>query len=165
MSEDVGRIGRIETLVNELLLQVRIGSLGALRQAPAEGEWSAIQILAHAAEFVPFWARQARWLSQREQENIPFGRSTFDPEQDPERLGAIERYGSYSRSGVVELLQKGLAQAVEDLRAIRPERWTHTGQHMNGQVRTVAQVVDELLIEHLEAHVQQIEQTLSREED
>ena len=165
MSEDVERISRIETLVSEMLMQIRIGSLGALREAPAKGEWSATQILAHVAEFVPFWAGQARWLSEREQEKTPFGRSSADPEQDPERLDAIERYGSYSRSGVVDLIQKGLAQAVADIGAIQPEGWTHAGQHVNGQVRTVAQVVDELLIEHLEAHVQQMEQTLMEDDD
>lgn len=157
------RISRIETLVNELLAQVRGVPLSARHRAATEGEWTAIQVLAHVTEFVPFWARQARWLSEQEQEKIRFGRSTADPEQDPERLGAIERYGNYSLSGIEGLLQKGRAQAVEDLQAIRSETWTRTGQQVNGQVRTVAQVVDELLIDHLVAHIQQVAQILEEE--
>ena len=165
MAEANERIKRVETLVQDLLSQVRVGSLGSLRESPAHGEWNAIEILAHAAEFVPYWARQARLLSERDEDGATFGRSTVDAEQDPERLGAVERYGSYARGAVTDVIHQGLKQTLEDLRAIKPDRWSRTGKHLDGQVRTVTQVVDELIIHHLEAHSLQMENTIPPDDD
>ena len=165
MAEDTDRIRKIDDLIHGLLTQVRIGSLGTLRESPAQGEWNAIQILAHVAEFVPFWAKQARLLAERDDGGAAFGRSTVNPEEDPERLAAVERYGSYARGAVIDVLERGLAQAREDIHSIQPDRWSRTGRHADGTVRTVAQVVDELIIDHLAAHSHQMENTIPPDDD
>ena len=53
------------------------------------------------------WARQARLLLGTDEDGATLGRSTMDAEQDPERLGAVERYGSYARGAVTDVIHQG----------------------------------------------------------
>lgn len=162
MAQTTERVARLETLVEELLARAHSTASDALNFSPAPGEWSPMQVLAHTAEITPFWAHQARVVSERDEAEKPFGRSTFNPEDDPDRLLGVEQNGFSSLATIEGLLRDGLTQAVIDLRAIRPDRWEQTGRHANGQMRTVASIVDQLLIAHLEEHTRQLDYILGR---
>lgn len=155
------RARKVNALVEGLLRAAGTAPHEALYSGP-EGEWTAMQVLAHAAELVPFWAGQARKVAEQDRDGEPFGRSTADVERDPDRLAAIERYGRAPLSSVEPSVRDGLALAREDLQAIPDDRWERTGRHATGQERSVASIVDQLLIGHLESHVRQLNALLSR---
>ncbi len=160
MSDPQDRASRVEAQVHELLDQVRGLDEETLHRAPAEGEWSAIQVLSHVAELVPFWARQAREISERSDDGQLYGRSTYDAEADPTRLEAVEQHKRDTLADMESRLRDALAQALSDLRAIKPNSWSRTARHLDGTVRTAEQAVDELLIHHLDVHIAQLKKTI-----
>ena len=138
----------------------RVERLGAdhLYQGPGPGEWSAMQVLAHVAEAVPYWARQARMVASRSEDDLPFGR-THD---DTDRIAAVERHAHDPLDEVLPRLRTGLAEAVATLRAIPAEGWSRVGRHARRGEMTVQQIVDQFLVSHVEEHALQIEAALGR---
>ncbi len=164
MEKDVTteRSQRVEALVDGILAHVRAVPPEALQRRTQEGEWTAMELLAHVAEILPYWARQARDVSERAGDGELFGRSTVNPEEDPGRLAAITGHGGDQLTTIESLLQTGLTQAIADLRAIHHERWDRNGTQANGQVTTVAQIVEQRLIGHLQSHAEQLARILQQ---
>src|SRR3712207_6766717 len=101
------RARRLEEGVREILRRVEGVDQAALYQAPGQDDWSAMKILAHLAEMLPYWARQASEVAARERDNEPYGR-THD---DPERIGAVERHANDTLETTLQRLRDGLAEA------------------------------------------------------
>lgn len=159
MQQQSGRTARISELVNGLLQRARTADEAALKRA-GEGEWTASQVLAHVSEMLPFWAARAREVGERSQDGGPFGRSTPNAEEDPARLDAVERYGTLAGEDLTRMLENRLQAALTDIQAIRD--YDRTARHANGLVRTVAGIVDQLIIAHLEDHTRQLDALLKR---
>lgn len=123
----------------------------ALYARPGAEDWSVMACLVHAAEFLPYWARQAREVASRERSGEPFGR-THD---DPERVAAVERGRDDRLADVLPRLRAAAAEAVELLGAIPDERWSRSGRHARRGEMTVAEIVDRFLIEHVAEHARQ----------
>ena len=68
---------------------------GKLYRAPAEGEWTIMQNLAHIVEFMSYWAGVIEKLAAAP--GGTFGRTA----QDDGRLGAINEHGSDSLEQIV----------------------------------------------------------------
>jgi uncharacterized damage-inducible protein DinB len=150
------RARRLEATVEAL--RRRVEGLGAevLYREPAEGEWSAMATLAHVAEVLPYWARQAREVAARDRNGQPFGRT----HEDPDRIAAVERHAHDRLDEVLPRLSAGLREATATLRAIPPEGWARTARHARRGEMTVEQAVDGFLVAHVEEHAEQIEATL-----
>lgn len=157
------RSQRIEALIDGILAQVRTVPAEVLQRRSQEGEWMAMELLAHVAELLPYWARQAREVSERAGDGELFGRSTVNPEEDPDRLAAITGHGGDQLTTIEALLQAGLTLALADLRAIHHDRWGRNGRQANGQITTVAQIVDQRLIAHLQSHAEQLARILQQQ--
>ena len=153
--EDMAR--RLETAGQALLQRVEPLADEDLRRKPADGEWSVMQVLAHVAEMLPYWSRQAREIVARERDNEPFGRT----QDDPGRIAAVEQHASDGLDIMLARLRSGLAEAVGTIRGLPPNAWARTGQHARRGEMTVDQIVQEFLVSHLDEHSQQIEATLS----
>lgn len=164
MEKDVTteRRHRLVMILDGIFVQVRTVPPEALQRRPQEGEWTAMELLAHVAEIVPYWARQAREVSERAADGELFGRSTADPDDDPGRLAAITGHRGDPLTTIEALLRTGLTQAIVDLRAIQHDRWGRNGKQANGQVTTVAQIVDQRLIGHLQSHAEQLARILQQ---
>jgi uncharacterized damage-inducible protein DinB len=69
------RARRLEETIQEVLRRVEGLGADALYREPRPGEWSAMQVLAHMAEAIPFWARQAQVVASRSENDQPVGRT------------------------------------------------------------------------------------------
>jgi uncharacterized damage-inducible protein DinB len=154
-SEEMAR--RLEAAGQELLRRVEPLAGEDLYRKPADGEWSVMQVLAHVAEMLPYWSRQAREIVARERDNEPFGR-THD---DPGRVAAVEQHASNGLDTMLARLRSGLAEAVGTIRGLPPNAWARTAQHARRGEMTIEQIVQDFLVSHLDEHSQQIEATLS----
>lgn len=152
------RAEKIETNVERLLDMVMNLPKDRLYATPAPTEWSAMMILAHVAELVPYWARQAADVASRTEMNLPFGR-THD---DPDRIAAVDNHAADTLDMVVPRIRQGTHEAVRLLRAIPPEKWRNTARHARRGEMTIEQIVDQFLLDHLVEHVDQAKSLLGR---
>jgi hypothetical protein len=122
---------------------------------PVTGErWEADQVWAHLGEFIPYWiAETERVLAAEAPGPVPFGRT----QSNPERLAAIERD---RRRGAVTLwhdVREDLNDLRACLRSIAGRGWQVRGLHPTRGVLTVAQIVEDFLVGHVEEHAAQLE--------
>jgi hypothetical protein len=122
---------------------------------PANGEsWDAGQIWAHLADFVPYWISQVeRVLAADSPDPVPFGRARANADH----TAATER----DRHQGPNALWHDAKEDLSDLRAllgdISDRAWQTKGVHPTRGVITVQQLIEELLIGHLEHHATQLE--------
>ncbi len=126
-----------------------------LHAAPDAQTWSAIKILAHAAEFVPYWARQARDVASTSATGA-FGRT----HEDPARIAAVEEHANDTLQTVAARLERGMAEAEQILSAIPPSGWVRRGRHARRGEMTAAAIVDAFMLDHLEEHRRQLDELL-----
>jgi hypothetical protein len=122
---------------------------------PATGErWDAGQVWAHIAEFVPYWIAQAeRVLASESADPVPFGRTRTSPE----RVAAIERDRHRGTTPLWHDIREDLNDLHAFLGEIPEHRWRVRGLHPTLGVMPISQIVEELLIGHLEEHAAQLE--------
>lgn len=159
MSEAAGveeRVRRLEAAVEGLARRVEGLPEEQLYRAPAEDEWTVMETLAHVAEVLPYWSRQAREVAARSENNRPFGRT----HEDPDRIAAVARHREDRLADVLPRLRDGLAEATRTMRQLEPSGWQKTANHRTRGEMTVARILDDFLLDHVEDHARQIEATL-----
>ena len=146
------RAQQLEAAVQGILQQIEGLGQATLYQEPDEGEWSVMKILAHVAELIPYWTRQAQDVATRAENNQPFGRT----HEDSDRIAAVEEHAHDSLEDVLPRIRSGLAEATAALRALPPEGWKRTARHARRGEMTVEQIVDQFLLEHIDEHSEQM---------
>jgi hypothetical protein len=136
----------------------RIRELGpafeGLTSADAQtGErWDRGQVLSHVAEMLPYWVGQAMHVVSSGGGGVPFGRV----KSTPARLQRIES-GRYDDPGALLVrIDAGIRDAVALLRRFSDDELRLTGMHQTLGAMTVAELVDEFLVDHVEQHVAQL---------
>lgn len=145
-------IQRVQAGVDAIIASLEGMAPEALYREPAPGEWSAMQTFAHVAEFVPFWARRAVDMAAGRRDDQLIGRG---PEEYAQRDSAVQAHAHDTPEAMLARLRQVQRDVVPALRGIPPEGWARTGQHAREGDLTVAQVVDWLLLRHLEEHARQ----------
>jgi hypothetical protein len=151
------RVRRLTAAVEGLARRVEGLREDQLYRAPAEREWTVMEGLAHVAEVLPYWSRQAREVAARPENNLPFGRT----HEDPDRIAAVERHREDRLADVLPRLRDGLAEATRTMRELEPSAWEKTANHRNRGELSVAQILDFFLLDHVEDHARQIEAALA----
>ena len=131
-----------------------VATLGSdrLYELPGEGEWSAMQTLAHVAEFVPFWAARALEFANGRLGDRPFDRT---PDEWSSRSAAVAQHGSDALTTMLARLQSSRDEAVATLRAIPDAAWTRLATDDNGEQHELAAWIARRLLGHVESHVRQ----------
>jgi hypothetical protein len=144
---------RVEAAMMSLVHTVEGLGEAAVHRLPREGEWSAMQTLAHVAEIVPFWAKRARDVAEQRRGDESYDRTPAEYEL---RNAAVAEHGSDSLDTMLARLRAALAEGVSILRAIPEEGWARTAVSRSEQaVQSVAEIVEARIIRHVEAHAQQ----------
>jgi len=127
---------------------------------PATGErWQAGQVWAHLAEFIPYWISQAeRVLAAESSDPVTFGRTRANPE----RVAAIERDQHRGTTTLWHDIREDLNDLRTFLGEITAQGWQAKGLHPTRGAMPISQIVDEMLIGHLEEHAAQLERLRPR---
>ncbi len=121
---------------------------------PETGErWDRGQVLAHVAEILPYWTRQAELVAERGG-GVPFGRV----KSDPERIAVIERDRHQDPERLLERMDHELQKVLALLDRLDDQALARTGRHERLGEMTVAGIIDRFLVEHLEEHADQLEE-------
>ena len=149
----------IERLTRELLVCLAPADADKRYAAAAADSWSAIEILAHVVEFVPYWTDQAAAVSARtDHTERPFGR-THD---DPTRIAAVREHARDRYETLADRLREAAARSASTLRAIPPAGWSRTAVHARRGSMSVEQIVRQFLLDHLEEHTTQATAAVGR---
>lgn len=121
-------------------------------------QWEAGQVWAHLAEFPAYWLAQAqRVISAPTNPPVPFGRV----KTDSGRIEAIERDRHTDPAALLERVRSSLAEVTDAARSWDADTWHLRGAHPTRGEMTVASLVEQFIVEHLEEHADQLD-ALSR---
>src|SRR5262245_23367361 len=150
------RLERVYEQLNTLLNDA--GVVPRLHTAPGEDAWSALQVIGHLVEMIPYWLDHCHRLIAATHEPPQFGR-TLDA---PERLAGVEAATTSDAAQLLSRLHQVVEAAAKDIRHMTEAERRKTGIHLRLGTMTVAEVVEQLIIGHAEAHVAQVEEALKR---
>jgi hypothetical protein len=120
---------------------------------PETGErWDRGQVLAHVAEILPYWTRQAELVIEQGGGGAPFGRV----KSDPDRIAAIERSRGEDTAALLAHMDQGLQGVFALLARLDDQALAQTGTHERLGEMTVAGIIDRFIVEHLEEHADQL---------
>jgi uncharacterized damage-inducible protein DinB len=154
-------VGRLQRALAGILAEADRLHLEEAYARPAADAWSAAEILAHLVEMLPYWAEQARAVAARSQDGEPFGR-THD---DPERIAAVRQHARDDLRELAAGVRASLERATVVLCAIPAHGWQRTGRHARRGEMSVAQIIEQFLVEHAEEHAQQLGAVLATPRD
>ena len=150
------RLERVYEQMSTLLHQPDV--VQRLRTAPGDHEWSALQVIGHMVEMIPYWLHHCHSLIAATLEPPQFGR-TLDA---PERLAGVEAASTSDAIELLSQLQQVVEAAAKDIRHMTEAERRKTGIHVRQGTMTVADVIEQLIVGHAEAHVVQVQETLKR---
>lgn len=128
-----------------------------VRTAPGANEWSALEIMGHLIEMIPYWLDHChRFIDAVEPPR--FGR-TLDA---PERLAGVEQATTRAPDELLRLLNHEVHEAVTVIRRLSSAERGKTGIHLRQGEMTVAEVVERFVVAHAEDHLAQIQAALQR---
>jgi len=148
------RLERVYEQLNTLLHDHDV--VPRLRTAPGEQAWSALQVIGHMVEMIPYWLHHCHRLIAARGEPPLFGR-TLDA---PERLAGVEAATTSDAFELLSQLQQVVEATTKDIRHMTEAERSKTGIHVRQGTMTVADVVEQLIVGHAEAHVVQVQEAL-----
>jgi uncharacterized damage-inducible protein DinB len=126
-----------------------------LHTAPGENEWSAMQVLGHVVEMIPYWMNHCRALIAAA-EPPRFGRTP----DAAERLAGVEQGAAAEPGELMRVLQKEVQAAARSIRQMTTAERGRKGVHVKRGEMSVGDIVDLLIVAHAEEHVKQVRAAL-----
>jgi len=126
-----------------------------LRAAPGENEWSAMQVLGHVVEMLPYWLNHCRGLIAAA-EPPQFGR-TLDA---PERLAGVDHGATGTPDELLRLLNDEVQTTARAIRQMSVAERSKKGLHLRRGEMTVADVIEVFIVAHAEDHLAQVRAAL-----
>jgi hypothetical protein len=125
-------------------------------RAPDEQAWSALQVIGHMVEMIPYWLHHCQRLIAAGGEPPSFGR-TLDA---PERLAGVERAATHTPDELLRLLHDETRAAADVIRRFSETELKRKGMHVRLGEMTVAEVVTRFIVAHAEEHLAQVRAAL-----
>ena len=148
---------RLQTATNAYIERIRSVPANLLDREPEPGEWTLMQLTAHAAEIFPYWAKQMTWV--RQHPGQPFGRTAADQS----RIQYVEDHKTDPLDSLIATIQNGSEEAARALGAFSDEEWTTvTGIHAVRGEMTLDAMSELFLAGHAEEHLKQLNETLDK---
>jgi len=148
---------RLETVAEQLkTLLHRPDVAPHMRADPGDNEWSAMQILGHMVEMIPYWMNHCHAMIAAGGGSHHFGRSL----DAPERLAGVELGAAGNPDEILRVLNGELQAAATTIRRVSAADRDKKGVYSKGGEMTVAEVIERLIVAHAEAHLAQVRATL-----
>jgi len=151
-----GQAARLESVNAQVAALLRRPEVAQRLRAAGPDEWSAVQIVGHLTELIPYWMHDARLMAAATGEPPKFGR-TLDA---PERLEGVQRGANSDPHELLRLLDREIRAAVAGIRGMSAAERAKKGIHSRQGEIAVADAINVLIVDHAEAHVQQLKQVL-----
>lgn len=126
-----------------------------LRTAPGKEDWSAMQVLGHVDEMIPYWLDQIHHLIAAP-EPPTFGRAV----DAPERLAGPARGANGDPDELLRQLHSEVETAAREIRQMSPSDRAKKGTHIRRGEVTVADCVETFIVAHAEEHLAQVRTAL-----
>ena len=148
------RLERVAEEMTSLLRRPDVAWL--LRNAPDVDNWSAMQILGHTVEMIPYWMRHVQAMVAAGGTPYRVGRGA----DAPERLAGIERGAAGDPVEMLRQLEREVRAAAGAIRRMTAEERRRAGVHAKGGTITVAEAVERFIVAHAEEHLAQVQAAL-----
>lgn len=122
------------------------------RRRPGSEDWSNVEMAGHVAEAPLTFARVAVELSR--QPGLRMGRQL----EDPVRLAALTTMASKGPAEAANIVREKIGEAAEVLKGVAPDAWEVRGEHVLFGEMSVRQLVNDRIIAHVRAHLEQARQ-------
>jgi hypothetical protein len=143
----------VEALLGELRLWAGSIDTSSLGKAPAPGEWSVVQNLAHVAEFLRYWTGQALFVAGHP--NSPFGRG----EDDPDRIGAVTAHADDDPVEAMSAIDASAIWLRERITSLPLDAWDVIGLHPRFGEMDIREIMERFVVRHLAGHIEQVKAT------
>jgi uncharacterized damage-inducible protein DinB len=147
------RLENVYEQVAALLRQPEVAR--RLRTAAGENEWSAMQVLGHLVEMIPYWLNHCRLIIAATEPHL-FGR----PADDPERLAGVEQGATGDPDELLSRLHQEVQAAARTIRQLSPEEQDKKGRNIRLGEMPVTTIIEDFIIAHAEAHLAQVQAAL-----
>lgn len=148
---------RLEAVYEQLSALLQRPDVAArLRTAPGEQEWSALEIVGHTVEMIPYWLDKCQLLIAASGEPPQFGRTP----DAPERLAGVALGSTRNASELVSELKQVVVMATEQIAGMSEAERSKTGVHSTRGALTVAELIESMVVGHAEAHLAQVQAAL-----
>lgn len=146
--------GQIDQSLHALIAEYKDHNPTDLYIRPEPEEWSVMEVLAHIAEFPPYWLKAFQAVIQNPGQ--PFGRT----HTDPARIAAIADHAHDALPLTLARIEQARAQTLEMLLTIEDSDWEKTGVHANRGVMNLHQMMESFVTKHLNDHTAQAHNAL-----
>ena len=151
-----GQAQRLERASAQIAALLRRPEVAERVRAAGPDEWSAVQVIGHLVELIPYWTGQMQILAQATGEPPHFGRGL----DAPERLEAVAHGAAADPGELLQQLAGAAGAGAAAIRAMTPAQRARHGVHTRRGEETVAAFIEALIVSHVEDHVTQIQQVL-----
>jgi hypothetical protein len=151
----IDRLRRTADRISTLHARVQAGAPWPLAErfgTEPEAEWGPMEVLAHCAEMLPFWLGEIERIEVGEPEPVPFGRVAGDQL----RIGIIERDRTLPARELFDRIVVGADRHVRRLPDLGDSGLGRRGLHPRRGEMTVAEVLEDFVVGHLEEHEEQL---------
>ena len=115
-------------------------------------DWVPREILAHVVEMIPYWHGEIERILAGPVEPVPFGRSPTDLI----RTLTVDRDRSLPIGEIYVRLDSTIERLVRRLLELDDRQCARRGLHKTRGDMTIQQMVDEMLVRHIEEHCEQL---------
>jgi hypothetical protein len=125
--------------------------------AAPESTWGPLELLAHAEEMLPYWMREIDRILAGGDGPTPFGRIATDAN----RIDTIGRDRNLPTAELYARIDRDATTAAERFRSFGTTEWSALGLHPARGEMSVAAIAENMIVGHLEGHVDQLESILA----
>jgi DinB superfamily len=122
-----------------------------------EASWGPPEVLAHVEEMLPYWLGEVERILAGSAEPVPFGRVATDAL----RNGIIERDRTLPARELFDRIDADVDRYARRLPELGAADLARHGLHPRWGEMTVADILDGLVVRHLEEHVVQLRDALA----
>jgi hypothetical protein len=126
--------------------------------SPRSRDWVALEILAHVDEMLPYWLGEIERVLAGPVEPVPFGRGPTDLI----RTLTVDRDRTLPISELYLRLDLSIERVVRRLLELDDRQCARRGAHRARGEMTIRQLVDQMLVGHIEEHCDQMTAALEK---
>ena len=133
-------------------------NVGRMERGEAEAEWAPPEVLAHVAEMLTYWLGEVERIVAGRDSSTRVGRSA----DDPIRSLTVTRDATLPVRELYDRIDSTLDRYRKRLPQLSEAEIVRQGTHPVRGILSVPQLLEQVVVSHLEGHADQLERALAR---